>query len=165
MSVKPITLKGTPVLHAKAREVDLKEIGTPKFRQFVDDMVETMYAANGVGIAATQVGEGVRVFIAESAKGPIALVNPVFTEKSKKMLSDDEGCLSVPGKFDRVKRHKTVTIEAYTIAGEKITFTADGFFARILQHELDHLDGLLYVDRVAEQKNAKEEETKKRGHR
>lgn len=161
MAVKPITMKGTPVLHARTREVDTKELNTPEFRQFIDDMVETMYAANGVGIAATQVGDNRRVFIAESAKGPIALVNPYFTDKSKKMLSDDEGCLSVPGKFDRVKRHKSVTVEALTITGEKISFTADGFFARILQHELDHLDGMLYVDRVAEQKKAKEDAAKK----
>lgn len=152
--VFPITMKGTPVLHARAAEVDPKELGTPEFSKFIDDMVETMYAAKGVGIAATQVGVGKRVFIAESSKGPIALINPVFVEKSKKLLTDDEGCLSIPGKYDTVKRHKSVKVEALTVTGEKITFEAHDFFARILQHELDHLDGKLYVDRVAEQKES-----------
>lgn len=160
MSVHDITMKGTPVLHARAAEVDLKELATPAFKQFVDDMVETMYASKGVGIAATQVGVGKRVFIAESAKGPIALINPVFLEKSKKMTTEDEGCLSIPGKYDSVKRHKSVKVEALTVSGEKIVFEAHDFFARILQHELDHLDGKLYVDRVKEQARAKDSDEK-----
>ncbi len=155
MAVMKITLKGEPVLHARAQEVDPKEIGTPAFKQLLDDMVETMYAANGVGIAAPQVGVGKRIFIAESAQGPIALINPVFTNKSWKLLGGEEGCLSVPGKYDKVRRHKSVTIEGLTADGKPISFTAENFFARILQHELDHLDGTLYVDRVKEQKTKK----------
>jgi len=152
MAVHPITLKGTPVLHARAQEVSMEEIKTPEFQQFITDMVESMYAAKGIGIAATQVGVGKRVFIAESPDGPIALINPVFTKKSLKMLNGEEGCLSIPGKYDKLRRHKTVTIEALTANGDKISFTAENFFARILQHELDHLDGILYADRVEEQR-------------
>jgi peptide deformylase len=107
-----------------------------------------------VGIAAPQVGVGKRIFIAESSEGPIALINPVFTKKSKKTLGGEEGCLSIPGKFDAVRRCKSVTIKALTIEGKPIVFTAENFFARILQHELDHLDGFLYVDRVEEQKKS-----------
>jgi peptide deformylase len=154
MAVRTIVTKGTPVLHAPAKAVDPKEIGTAEFRTLISDMIETMIAAKGVGIAAPQIGLAKRIFIAESPQGPIALVNPVFTKRSWKMLKDDEGCLSIPGKFDAVKRHRSVTVRALSVEGEQVTFTADDFFARILQHELDHLDGLLYVDRVAEQKKA-----------
>ena len=155
MAVMKIVLDGDPVLRSRAAEVDPQEIAKPAFKTLLDDMVETMYAANGVGIAAPQVGVGKRIFIAESAHGPIALINPVFTKTSWKLVGGEEGCLSVPGKYDKVRRHKSVTVEALTATGEKVSFTADNFFARILQHELDHLDGMLYVDRVKEQKNDK----------
>jgi peptide deformylase len=152
MAVMKIVKDGElPVLRKRAAEVELKELGTPEFKKLLEDMLETMYAANGVGIAATQVGVGKRVFIAESGKGPIALINPVFTKTSWKMVGGEEGCLSVPGKFDKLKRHKSVTIEALTANGEHVVIRADDFFARVLQHELDHLDGTLYVDRVKEQ--------------
>lgn len=152
MAVLKIVIDGEPVLRKRAAEIEIKELSTHKFKKLLEDMLETMYAANGIGIAAPQVGESVRAFIAESGKGPIALINPVFTKKSWKMLKGEEGCLSVPGKFDRVKRHKSVTVEAFTASGERVAFTADDFFARVLQHEMDHLEGMLYVDRVKEQK-------------
>lgn len=151
MAVREIRKDGDPVLRQKAREIDPKELGTEDFRQLVIDMIETMKAANGVGIAAPQVGESIRLFIAESADGPMALVNPVFAKKSWKSAWDEEGCLSVPGRFGRVKRARSVTVEALTAEGEPIKFTATAFFARILQHEMDHLDGVLFVDRVEEQ--------------
>jgi peptide deformylase len=151
MAVLPIVKEGQPVLHVRAKEVDPKEIGSVRMQKLVADMLETMYAANGIGIAAPQVGESIRLFIAESAQGPIALFNPTFTAKSKKMVKGEEGCLSVPGKFDKVFRHKTVSIEALTHTGARISFEARDFFARILQHEMDHLDGTLFVDRVKEQ--------------
>ncbi len=152
MSVLKIVFDGDPVLRKRAAEVERKELSTPKFKQLLEDMLETMYAANGVGIAAPQIGASVRVFIAESGKGPIALINPVFTKKSWKLVKGEEGCLSVPGKFDKVLRHKSVTIEGFTATGEHVAFSAENFFARVLQHEMDHLDGFLYVDRVKEQK-------------
>ncbi len=152
MAVLPIVKDGDPVLRVRAKDIDPAALKTAKFKKLLEDMLETMYAANGVGIAAPQVGESVRLFIAESSDGPIALVNPTFTKKSWKMLNGEEGCLSVPGKYDKLKRHKTVTVAALTANGEKISFEAENFFARILQHEMDHLDGFLYVDRVKEQK-------------
>ena len=155
MPAHPIVTKGDPVLHSRAKEVDPKDIPTEKFQQFITDMVDSMHAAKGIGIAAPQIGVPLRVFIAESGEGPIALINPVFTKKSLKMLNDEEGCLSVPGKYDKVKRHKSVTIEGLNAEGKKISFAAENFFARILQHEMDHLDGKLYVDRVEEQKAEK----------
>ncbi len=155
MAIRKIVVDGDPVLRERAREVDLKELKTEAFKTLLDDMVETMYHANGVGIAAPQIGVSSRIFIAESAQGPIALINPVFTKKSWKLMNGEEGCLSVPGQYDKLRRHKTVTIEALTASGEKVSFIAENFFARILQHEMDHLDGYLYVDRVKEQKKDK----------
>lgn len=152
MAVLPIIKDGDPVLRNRAKEVDPQEIPGKRIQTLISDMVETMYAANGVGIAAPQVGESLRIFIAESAQGPIALINPVFTTASKKLLKDEEGCLSVPGKFDKVLRAKTVEVEALTSTGKRIAFGAENFFARILQHEMDHLEGILFVDRVQEQK-------------
>lgn len=155
MSVLRITKKGEAVLHKPSDDVDQKEIGTPKFIQLINDMIETMIAANGVGIAAPQIDVAQRIFIAESSDGPIALVNPKIVKYSKKKVSGEEGCLSIPGTFDKVYRAKEVTVEAMTIEGKPISFVAKGFFARIMQHETDHLDGLLYVDRIAEQKGEK----------
>lgn len=154
MAILPIVKDGDPVLRKRAKEVPVSEIGTPAFKQLLEDMLETMYDANGVGIAAPQVGVSKRIFIAESSEGPIALINPVFNKKSWKLLKGEEGCLSVPGKFDKLRRFKTVTVAALTADGKEINFTAENFFARVLQHELDHLDGFLYVDRVKEQKEA-----------
>ena len=155
MAILKIVKDGDPVLRELAKEVPVKDIGTPKFKTLLEDMLETMYDANGIGIAAPQIGASQRIFIAESGEGPIALINPTFTKKSWKMLKGEEGCLSVPGKYDKLKRHKAVTITALTVDGAKITFNAENFFARVLQHEMDHLDGFLYVDRVKQQKEEK----------
>lgn len=152
MSILKIVKNGDPVLKMIAQELDPAMIKTAKIQQLIFDMVETMYAAKGVGIAAPQIGESLRLFIAESSSGPIALINPIFSNISLKKSNDDEGCLSVPGHFDRVKRSKHVDVEALNMHGDKIKFSADNFFAIVLQHEMDHLNGLLFIDRVEEQK-------------
>jgi peptide deformylase len=154
MALRTIVTDGHPVLRTRAKEVDQSTLGTPEFRALITDMIETMYHANGVGIAAPQIAEGVRVFIALSDHGPLALVNPVLSERSKKMVRGEEGCLSVPGKFDVVDRHKSVKVDALAIDGKAISFEAKDYFARIIQHEFDHIEGILYVDRVAEQRGA-----------
>jgi peptide deformylase len=153
MAVRNIITEPNPVLHARAQEVTAVEVVTPEFRQLIVDMVETMRNhGRGVGLAGPQIGVSKRVFVAESPDGAIALVNPVFTAKSWKMTKDEEGCLSVPGKFDKVMRHKAVSVKALNADGQPIAFAAEGFFARILQHETDHLDGILFTDRVEEQR-------------
>ena len=159
MAILRITKDGESVLRERAKEVPLHEIATPKLKQLLQDMLETMYDANGVGIAAPQVGVSKRIFIAESGDGPIALINPVFTKKSWKMKRLEEGCLSVPKKYDKLMRHKSVTVSALTMDGKEVTFTAEDYFAQVLQHEMDHLDGLLYVDRVRMQKDDKEKKS------
>lgn len=147
---------GNPVLRTRAREIDPEELGTDDFRNLVNDMVETMKVADGVGLAAPQIGVGKRIFVADTEDGPIALINPEFTKMSKRTDRYEEGCLSIPGKFGIVRRSREVEVKALTTSGEEIRFAATGFFARVMQHEMDHLDGILYVDRIAEQKKGKE---------
>lgn len=154
MAIMRITKDGESVLRVRAKEVPASQFGTPALKKLLQDMLETMYDANGVGIAAPQVGVSQRIFIAESSEGPIALINPTFTKTSWKQLRGEEGCLSVPGKFDKVKRFRSVNVSAFNANGQEVTFSADNFFARVLQHEMDHLDGKLYVDRVKEQRES-----------
>ena len=151
MAIRKIETDGAPVLHQRAQEIDPKELGTENFRQLVVDLIETMRQAKGVGIAAPQVGVSWRVFVADSPDGPVALVNPVITKRSWKTVKDEEGCLSLPGQWGKVKRSKTVTVEALSAEGQPVKFTARDFFARVIQHESDHLDGILFIDRIKEQ--------------
>ncbi|MEA3249404.1 MAG: peptide deformylase [Patescibacteria group bacterium] len=139
------------VLTTRAAEIDPKELGSADFVTLIDDMVETMRVEDGVGLAAPQIGVGKRVYVADTEDGPIALVNPEFTKRSKKTGKYEEGCLSIPGKFGIVRRASEVTVKALTIDGREVTFVAKGFFARVMQHEMDHLDGILYIDRIKEQ--------------
>ena len=149
MAILTIRHDGDPVLRRRSQEVDHAEISTPDFQAFLADLVETMYAANGVGIAAPQVGINKRVCIALSEDGPIALVNPVIDKMSWKKETDEEGCLSVPGKYGPVSRSKSVNVSSLGLDGKIMTFKASELFARIIQHEIDHLDGILFIDRVS----------------
>lgn len=151
MAIRKIVTEGDPVLRKVAQDIDLAELKTEGFATLIKDMIETMYDAKGVGLAAPQIGLSKRIFVAESADGVIALVNAHITKRSRKRVKEDEGCLSIPGKFDMIARAKKVTIVAVTTDGKPITFEAEGFFACIMQHEIDHLDGILYADRAAEQ--------------
>jgi peptide deformylase len=148
MAILPITKNGDPVLRNRCQEVDPKELKTKEMKTLITDMVETMYDANGIGIAANQVGVGKRLCIVETDDGPICLVNPVITSASWKKVKDEEGCLSVPKKYGPVMRAKTLKVTALTPAGEEISFEATNMFARIIQHEIDHLDGTLFIDKV-----------------
>ena len=136
------------VLRTRARELSREEIASQKTKDIIADMLRVMGEENGVGIAAPQVGESVRVLIAETPEGPRAFVNPVITRASWGRALSEEGCLSVPGIFGLVKRHKSVTVKATTIEGKQETIKADGLLSIIFQHEIDHLDGILFIDKV-----------------
>lgn len=151
MSIRKIAIIGEPMLHQRASEVDPKDIPTEDLQSLIRDMLETMVAADGVGIAAPQVGVGLRVFIARSPQGPVAVINPAITGRSWRQTKGEEGCLSVPGKFGSVKRHRSVRVKALDHEGRPMEFEARDFFARIIQHENDHLDGILFVDRIRQQ--------------
>lgn len=115
--------------------------------QTLDDMAETMYRAEGVGLAAPQVGILRRYCVVDVGDGLIELINPIIEKQSGEQLGD-EGCLSIPDRFEQVCRPMKVTVRAQNRFGESFTLRADGFKARALCHEIDHLDGILYIDRI-----------------
>ena len=135
-----------PRLHTVAREV--KQVDA-RVRQLVDDMIETMYAAEGVGLAATQVDVHERVIVMDTSDThdqPLVLINPVITRRSDEMAINEEGCLSVPQIYDRVERHARVTVQALNRAGEAFEMDAEGLSAVCVQHEMDHLLGKVFVE-------------------
>ena len=138
---------GKEALRAHAKEVT--EV-TPRIKELIDDMFDTMYEANGVGLAAPQVGIRKRIVVVDvTGEDPVALINPVILEKDGEQTGY-EGCLSVPGKTGIVTRANHVVVEAYDENMEKFTIEAEELMARALQHEIDHLDGVMYVDLVKE---------------
>ena len=118
-----------------------------KLWSLLDDMADTMYKAEGVGLAAPQVGILRRICVVDIGEGLIELINPVIIEKSGSQKGS-EGCLSVPDRFEEVKRPMKVTVRAQDRNGNNFTISAEGFKARALCHEIDHLDGILYIDRI-----------------
>jgi len=147
--IRPILRYGAETLHQPAKPVaDV----SPEIQQLVDDMVQTMYAAPGVGLAATQIGVGLRIFVADISVGrdPMGLVtfiNPEFVEREGMQL-EDEGCLSVPGFNATLARPSRVVLKGLNRAGVEHVLEATGLLARCFQHEMDHLDGTLFVDRL-----------------
>lgn len=135
-----------PRLHTVAKPV--KEVDD-RIRRLVDDMLETMYAADGVGLAATQVDVHERVIVIDTSEArddPRVLINPELIAKSEEMSFADEGCLSVPQIYDRVKRHARVTVRALNRAGQTYEFDAEGLLSVAVQHEMDHLMGKVFVE-------------------
>lgn len=123
-----------------------------KLHQTLDDMAETMYAAEGVGLAAPQVGMLRRYCIVDVGDGLVELINPVITEKSEETQTGNEGCLSIPERYETVTRPMKVTVRAQNRFGENFTVTGEGLKARALCHEIDHLDGVLYIDHAKRSK-------------
>jgi peptide deformylase len=150
MATLRIVKYGDPILSKVARPVEKID---GEISRVVNDMFETMYAAPGVGLAAPQVGIPLRIIVLdESVKDgrrdkPIALINPVI-KRSSGLIAAVEGCLSIPGIYELVERAKEVVVEALTPEGEEVRVEAKDTLARILQHEIDHLDGILFVDRL-----------------
>lgn len=135
-----------PRLHTVAKPVAQVD---ERIRQLVDDMLETMYDAEGVGLAATQVDVHERVIVIDTSDGrdePRVLINPELTAKSEEMTLGDEGCLSVPQIYDKVPRHTKVTVRALNRAGETHEFEAEGLLSVCVQHEMDHLLGKVFVE-------------------
>ena len=146
MAVLKVRRYGDPVLRRRATPIELM---TPEIRALVKDMVETMYDEVGIGLAAPQVGHSVRLMVVgdEEGRGTQALVNPAITAQGGKVTAE-EGCLSLPGIFAQVTRSEWVTLEAQDLEGRPIAITARGLRARVFQHEIDHLDGVLFIDRL-----------------
>ncbi|MGI6279154.1 MAG: peptide deformylase [Acutalibacteraceae bacterium] len=144
MAIRNIVKIGDDVLRKVCR-TQLKF--DDKLATLLDDMAETMYSAEGVGLAAPQVGVLRRVCVVDVGDGLIELVNPVIIEKSGSQIGT-EGCLSIPDRYEEVERPMNVTVRAQDRKGNTFTISAEGFKARALCHEIDHLDGILYLDRL-----------------
>jgi peptide deformylase len=144
---------GHPVLRQRARPLQAAEISTPAFQKFIDDMIETMQEYHGIGLAAPQVHEDVRVFVAgvegEGEELPLMVaINPDLTLAGPATEEDWEGCLSIPDIRGRVPRAREVKLRALDRRGRPYEVTARGFPARVIQHETDHLNGILFLDRM-----------------
>ena len=146
MAIRQIRLNGDEILRKKAREVDTVD---DKIRELLHDMLETMHKYNGVGLAGPQVGILKRVIVIDLYNGeePLLLVNPKII-KSKGKQEVDEGCLSFPNEYAKIIRPKEVVVEALNENGEKVKIVAKDLLAQALSHEIDHLDGILFVDNM-----------------
>lgn len=159
MAILPITVCGDKILRKKVAKVNTVN---NEIIRIISDMFETMHNANGIGLAANQVGLNKQIFVVDISKvegyedtKPIALINPKIIEKSEELSVYEEGCLSIPDQHEEVKRPKKITIEFYDTDFNKHIIEADELLARVMQHEYDHLQGVLFTDLV-------DDETKKK---
>ncbi len=151
MPVLQLRYMGDPILRKKAAKVEPEEIDD-KFRQFIADMLETMYTNEGVGLAAPQVGESKRLIVYDNMEAgyrldPQALINPEIVEREGSCRGE-EGCLSIPEIKDMVERAERIVVRGLDRDGNEMEIEAEGMQARVIQHEIDHLEGILFVDRL-----------------
>ena len=160
--VRTIVHDGHPTLRKVAKRVRADEIAEPLFQQLIDDMFVTMYEAPGIGLAAPQIGVSKRIFTIDlhdddPEHGPFVVINPKLVE-TRGDAEATEGCLSVPGYVGEMQRYEHVVVSGVDRNGKKIRLEGDGLFARCLQHEIDHLNGMLYIDKARDVRIAAEEE-------
>lgn len=175
MSVRPILHVGHPLLRERSAEVDPVEIGSPEVQQLIDDLIDTMRHANGAGIAAPQIGELVRITTIEVRNNPrypykppiplTVVINPVIEPLDDEVVEINEGCLSVPNMRGNVFRHVTVRVRYLDRNGMPHDEIKRGLTAGTFQHECDHLDGLLFLDRVTDTRTLTTWEQFERFHR
>jgi peptide deformylase len=168
MSILKVARMGHPVLRTPARAIDVGEVKSSRIQQLIDDMFETMNEYQGVGLAAPQVHEGVRLFVAgfaptasrRQSRGDsgddaddqvplMTMINPEIIPVGAETTEDWEGCLSIPDIRGKVPRAREILVRALDRRGKRIEMTASGFTARVIQHETDHLNGILFLDRMA----------------
>ena len=137
-----------PSLRERSRELSVDEITDPEFQKYLDELTETMLKADGVGIASPQVGKNVRAIVVNTVQGSECFINPEILKKSDVFVESEEGCLSVPGKFGWVERHQRVRVRALNRHGRRVELNVKNFPATIFQHEIDHLDGILFIDKA-----------------
>lgn len=154
--ILPIYLDSQPILRAKTELVTPEMLSSSDFQSLLDDMPQTMLNANGVGLAAPQIGNKYRFTVVDtvqdgkSGKDFLFLINPKIVKKSFAKVIMEEGCLSIPGIYGNVKRPKKVRVNYLDRDGKQQTIEADDFLSRVIQHEIDHLDGILFTDKVVE---------------
>jgi peptide deformylase len=145
---KPLTILHEPDPFLRKTMDPVSDPTSPEIKQLIEDMVLTMRAEKGIGLAATQVGFNGRVIIVETKNGAMSFINPEIVARSNDLETGEEGCLSVPGTYGSVKRHRRITVKAMDTNGQQDTYEAQGMFARVLQHEIDHLNGIVFIDKV-----------------
>ncbi len=165
MAIRKIITTENPILRQKAKKIHRFD---PSLQKLVDDMFETMHTAGGVGLAGPQIAQSIRVFVAEYEDHKIAVFNPEIVKAEGEEIGP-EGCLSIPGYMgENIRRAAKVLVKGQDVRGKPIRVPAEGWFARIVQHEIDHLDGVLFIDRldrpedlreVTDEEIAEEEET------
>lgn len=150
MAIREIRKLKDEILYKKAKDV---EVIDDKIKELVVDMIDTLYKYDGIGLAANQIGVLKKIVVYDTdyikdggVKNPQIIINPIITKTSKQMVTTEEGCLSFPDLFGYVDRHEKITIEALNIDGKKVTINANNITAVVLQHELDHLEGRVFVD-------------------
>ena len=154
MSILKVARMGHPVLRRRARALDRSDLKNPLLQKFFDDMIETMYEYHGVGLAGPQVHEGLRVFVAMLDEEPdekseaTVVINPEIIRNGPAVDDGWEGCLSIPEIRGMVPRHTDITVKALDRTGKGVELRLQGFPARVAQHETDHLDGVLFLDRM-----------------
>jgi peptide deformylase len=150
--VYDIVFEPTKMLHEVSALVKPEEITTREMQKFIKDMIETMYVKDGVGLAAVQVGRPIQLFTLAKAFNQLnpnedmCLFNPVWKKVNIHKEADEEGCLSVPRMYGKIKRYTKIKVKGLDKKGQPVEFVAEGFFARIIQHEVDHLNGHLYIE-------------------
>ncbi len=145
MSIRTIITADNPTLRKKAKKIHRFDSSMQKL---VDDMFETMHSANGAGLAAPQIDLSLRLFVAEYEERRIALLNPEIVKAEGEVLGS-EGCLSIPGFYgDNIRRAENIVVKGQDVHGKDVRMRVEGWFARIIQHEIDHLDGVLFLDRL-----------------
>lgn len=145
-----------PILRKKSEEIKPEKISNKNFQDLCDDMILTMKKKDGVGLAAPQIGKNIRLVIVNTKDGPVCAINPKIIKKSLTKAWDDEGCLSVPNTYGKVKRFKKIKCTYLDKTGKKIMIKAEGMMARVFQHEIDHLDGILFIDKAKDIKKIEE---------
>lgn len=147
--VYPIVKEPAKILREQAQPLSAKELDTPRLHKLVKDMIHTMYESKGVGLAAPQIGIGERIIVVGAPdKEPSAVINPVITKRSLTNESSEEGCLSVPGTWGIVKRARSVTVTGLKPDGTPFKGNFRDFEATIYQHEIDHINGILFIDKA-----------------
>lgn len=150
-----ILIGSDPRLRTKAPAVGQEQLGSVQTQDLIDDLIDMTEDLDGLGIAAPQVGASVRIVVAVQGRSNVVLVNPRIVQRSRETMLGEEGCLSFPGLFGKVSRSRAIDVQALDRNGAVIKLHAENIDARVIQHEIDHLDGVVLPDRLAEQSKAR----------